>query len=333
MYPEYLIRLAASLTDRKVLVTGGAGFIGSNLVRLLVAAGCVPHLILRSRTDCWRLDDIREHIVTHYADLCVEDAFANHISSLRPEVLFHLATARGSDTQARGAMLRMNVASALAIIGSAPTSGVHRVVVAGSSLEYGPSDSALGEDAPLAPRTWHGAAKAAAHLLYQQAALTQGLSVALMRLFHVYGPWESHHRLAPTAISVALGGGELRMTHSCIRRDWVFVDDVIEALLLAASSRVSPLVLNIGSGEECSNEEFVDHVIHATGCPIQFGAEVYPVRVSDVAHRRADITRAWAELGWRPRHDIVAGISRTLAWMRDYPEAYARDTGDRPCLL
>lgn len=333
MYPEYLIRLAASLAGRAVLITGGAGFVGSNLVRLLVAAGCVPHLILRPQTDCWRLGDISARIVTHYADLCAEDAFADHISSLRPEVLFHLATARGNDTQARGAMLRMNVASALAIIGRAPTSGVHRVVVAGSSLEYGPSDSALSEDAPLTPRTWHGATKAAAHLLYQQAALAQGLSVALLRLFHVYGPWESRHRLAPTAISAALGGGDLRMTHSGIRRDWVFVDDVLEVLLLAASSRVSPLVLNIGSGGECSNEEFVDHVIRATGCPIRFDAEVYPVRVSDAAHRYADITRAWTELGWRPRHDLVAGIRRTVDWMHDYPEAYASDKGDRPCLL
>ena len=217
----------------RVLVTGATGFIGANVVRQLLHLGSDVHITVQSSSDPWRLADVLSHVETHVASLTHGDALHRAFVRARPAVVLHLATPRGRDEAARARILEATVTGAIHLLRLAREHDVQRLVVTGSSLEYRPSDAPLTEDAPVDPATVHGAAKAAATVLYRQAALETGVPVSVLRLFHVYGPWESRHRLLPSAIRAALDGTPLPITSGAIARDWVFVADVVDAIVRA----------------------------------------------------------------------------------------------------
>lgn len=330
MVPDRLIVDAARLRGRSVLITGAAGFIGSNLMRLLVAAGCRPHGIIRPGSRPWRLEGVARQVVLHEADLADESALEAVFARALPDLVFHLATPRGSSESARAEMLRVNVLGAVCLSRLVAKYRVRRLIVAGSSLEYAPSSTALSESSTVAPLSWHGTVKAAASMMFRYAVQATDLPAVLLRLFHVYGPWESGHRLAPTAIRCALEGSELHLTEPGIRRDWVFVDDVCEAMLLAVDRGENGAIFNIGTGVETANEELVACVASATARRIRLAAPRYERRISDAAHRFADISLARDVLGWLPRHGLEAGIRRTIAWHLANPDAWLCAADVRP---
>jgi nucleoside-diphosphate-sugar epimerase len=333
MAPDALSDLAARYCGARVLVTGAAGFVGANLIRTLARAGCVPHAVIRPGCRAWRLDDIADQLEFHQADVADEIAFEAAFARARPEFVIHLAAPRGITAAARDAMLRVNVLAATSLLGLVRKYAVRRLVVTGTALEYAPSAFALTERSPVAPLTWHGATKAAAHVLFRQAAHADGLSVVLLRLFHVYGPWESAHRLAPTAIRAALSGTPLALTGPGIRRDWVYVSDVVEALLLAMNNGNAGDVFNVGSGVETANEEFVACVEWVTGRKTPIAPAAIAPRVTDTAHRFADCTFAREVLGWTPRHDLQSGVRCTIEWYKAHPHAWSATVDMRPELV
>jgi nucleoside-diphosphate-sugar epimerase len=330
MSADAVLRAAAPFRGRAVLVTGAGGFVGANLVRALVAAGCMTHAVARRADVPRRLHAIAAQLMLHEADVADGRGLDAAFDRARPEFVFHLATPRGNTPAARDEMLRANVLGAAHLLRLVREHRVRRLVVAGSCLEYAPSASALTENSPVAPQTWHGATKAAAHLIYRQAALAEGAPVVLLRLFHIYGPWESAHRLAPTAIRAALAATAIPLTEPGIRHDWIFVDDVVEALLLAARLGRPGDVFNIGSGVEVANEALVRCVEAVTNRPVRVSPERAARRVTDTAHRFADPSLASRLLGWRSRHDLDAGLGRMVEWYRAHPHAWSADDDVRP---
>lgn len=330
MPADALSGLAARFRGRRLLVTGGAGGIGANLIRTLLAAGCAVDAVIRPGSPAWRLADVQGALTRHTADVADAAQLDQVFTRAQPDVVFHLAVPRGHDALARDEMLRVNVMGAQALMRCTRQHGVSRLVVAGSSLEYAPTATALTEQDPVAPLTWHGATKAAASVLYRQAAAEHGLPVALLRLFHVYGPWESAHRLAPTAIRAALGGHTMPLTDQDIRRDWVYVDDVCEALLLAAAKAAPGDIYNIGSGVETSNAELLACVQSVVARPIRLAEQAIPPRITDAPHRFADPSLARRQLGWTPRHNLAQGLRRTVAWHALHPEAWSHPADARP---
>lgn len=321
---------AARLHGCRVLITGAAGFIGANLMRLLVAAGCEPHGIIRPGGRPWRLDDVVGQVVLHEVDLTDEIALEAVFARVRPDLVFHLATPRGSSESARSEMLRLNVWGAVCLGRLVAEYGARRLIVTGSSLEYASSSGALSESSAVAPRTWHGTVKAAGAMMFQYAVQANNLPMVLLRLFHVYGPWESAHRLGPTAIRCALNGTQLVLTEAGIRRDWVFVDDVCEAMLLAVDRGQNGAIFNIGTGVETSNEALISCVESATDCQIKLAAHHHQRRITDAAHRFADNSLAREVLGWLPRHNLETGIRQTVAWHKANTHAWSSAVDVRP---
>lgn len=321
---------AEPYAGRRVFVTGGSGFVAANLVRELLCRGARPHLLLRPQSDAWRLRELAPDIHIHRGDITDAGAVAAAFAAATPEFVFHLATPRGHDASAWARLSETNVLAALRLVEQLRAIPATRLVVAGSSLEYGPAAQPHREDAALAPATWHGVGKAAAGLIYRQAVTAFGLGINQLRLFHVYGPWESSHRLLPSAIRAALSGRPLPLTQAGIRRDWVHVADVVEALLAAAVSPRQGEIYNIGTGTETSNEEVVDRVGRALGKAIATQPDTFQPSASDTAHRLADIAKAQAELGWSPRHDLADGIAATLAWHRQNPRYWEDGRDERP---
>lgn len=296
-----------------VLVTGGLGFVGANLVRALLARGARVHVLGRAGSSPGRLADCLGSLRLHTADVGNPDAVAAVLAAVRPAVIFHLATARGMTTEP-AQYLRTTVLGASHLMNGLRRGHAGRLVVAGSSLEYAPCDGPIAEHHPLVPATYHGAVKAVASLLYQQAARAEGLAITQLRLFHVYGPWESTHRFLPTAIRLALAGQPVPLASGVSRRDWVHVDDVVAALLLAGQATAPADIFNIGSGLDHDNEAVIDVLAATLQRPIATRADALPARPTDSAQRRADIGAARQRLGWVPRHDLARGIAAATAW-------------------
>jgi nucleoside-diphosphate-sugar epimerase len=220
-------------------------------------------------------------------------------------------------------MLQTGVLGTANLLEAVSTIPLERLVHLGSSLEYGPRDRPLLESDRLEPRTFRGAAKAAATLLCQQFARSDHCSVVVLRAFSVYGPWEAGTRLVPTAILAALRHHDMNLTGPGHRRDLVFVQDVVEACLLAVQAEpIAGEIINVGSGRQWANEEIVAQVQAISGQRIRVQAGNYPPSPSDTGYCVADIEKAKRLLGWKPRHTLQSGLEETVTWFRRHLDLY-----------
>jgi nucleoside-diphosphate-sugar epimerase len=314
---------ARQLLTGRVLITGASGFIGANLVRTLVDHASEVHITLQPASQTWRLNDVLPRLHVHLASLSDGEQLARAFAAARPHVVLHLATPRGQHEASRVRILEANLMGACHLLRLVREFRVERLVATNSSLEYAPTDGAISETSPLGPCTVHGVAKAASSLLFRQSAIEHGTPLCVLRLFHVYGPWESAHRLLPTAIRAALDGTPLRLTDYGIRRDWVYVDDVVDAIWRAAGLDLTGEIINVGTGLEHANEDVAACVASVIGRSIQTAVGAFPRRIADMPHRRADWSKAEQLIGWTPRHELAAGIGRTVEWFQKHPLAWS----------
>jgi nucleoside-diphosphate-sugar epimerase len=302
-----------SMAERRILVTGAAGFIGSAVVRRLAERGDVPVALVRPGGR----PGPTSAAVTVEVDVTDAAAVEQAVAEIAPHAIVHAAmAATHPDTDAdRDESLRVSVLGTAAVIAAARRSGSCHLVHIGSSLEYGPRDRPIREDDALTPTTPRGAHKAAAAILVGQAA-HEGVNTTILRPFSVYGPDERPQRLIPTAIRAAFTDSVLALTPRGIRRDLIYVDDVADAVVttLDSKEKVFGKVLNLGSGTDLDNHEIVDAVGRVAGRRIQVEVGAHPGRPPDTGRWAADTTAAAALLGWGPTHTLEAGLTESLDW-------------------
>jgi nucleoside-diphosphate-sugar epimerase len=314
------------LDRERVLVTGAAGFVGASLVRALLRRRARVCALLRPGSRPWRLAGVADGIRSFEVDLCDGAGLARAVASAAPRYAIHLAAGRThpANPEERLAALRTDVLGTANLLEALAPLRWDRLVHVGSSLEYGPRDEPLCETMELEPTTARGASKAAATLLCRQYARAYDRPVTVLRPFSVYGPWESGERLVPTLIRAALTDGRITLTRPGIRRDFVFVEDVAEACLLALGAEDAVgHTINVGSGVQRSNEEVADLVASVTGRHLEVADAQFPSRPADTACWVADREKACRVLGWEPRHELALGLERTVAWFRDHLTLYA----------
>jgi nucleoside-diphosphate-sugar epimerase len=201
------------------------------------------------------------------------------------------------------------------------------VVNAGSSSEYGYRDTPMAEGDRLEPNSVYAVAKAAQTHLCRLSAAQGVVPAVTFRLFSVYGPWEEPTRLIPTLLRRAQAGLPLEMAAPGIARDFVHVDDVLDAMLdFAGLERHSGEVFNLGTGVETTLEGVVALVQEVVGrrCDVRWGA--MPPRRWDHTSWRADTRHVRETLGWEARRTLEQGLRAFRAWMeaaRDPYEAIA----------
>ena len=290
----------------RALVTGAGGFVGAHLCRRLVEQGAEVWGTVRPGSPA--PDGVHPLPV----DLTDGAALAEAVRRAAPEVAFHLAAARARTTGAeRLATTAVNAVSGVHLVEALPLS-CRAVVRLGSSTEYAAADGPMPETAALAPRGWFGATKAAGSLLLVAAAQERGVRAAVLRAFQVYGPGDHPGRLVPTVLRAAHDGTVLPLTAPGSRRDWVYVDDVVDACVRAAEADGLPsgTVLNIGTGRQTANEELVAAAERATGRRIRTDVGAHPGRSWDTGSWVSDPSRARELLGWEPVVELEDGLRR-----------------------
>ncbi|WP_249018749.1 NAD-dependent epimerase/dehydratase family protein [Conexibacter sp. S30A1] len=306
------------------IVTGGAGFIGSNLVDALIARGDRVAVIDNLQTG--KLENLAAATAAgaqlHRLDVRDAVALDAVFASVRPQVVFHLAAQIDvrSSVEDPAADAQVNVLGALNVLSAALAYGARRVVntSTGGGL-YG--DAALlptPEEHPVRPLAPYGQSKYAAEGYFELYTRLHGLSTVSLRYGNVYGPRQDVHGEAGV-VAIFCGClidavtprifGDGRQT-----RDWVEVADVVQANLQAADSDVTG-PLNIGWGEETSVLELVRELgrvgaEHGLSLP---APEFLPARAGEVSRSCLDVRRARAELGWEPRTRLGGGLEQILA--------------------
>jgi UDP-glucose 4-epimerase len=300
----------------RVLVTGGAGFIGSHLIDGLLARGIDVALLdhLRRSPRPWVTEALRNGATLHVADVRDLDSLRNAFDAVRPEVVMHLA----AQVDVRRSVAdpsfdaQVNVAGTVAVLEAALSVGVRRLLFASTAATYGnPERVPTGERAPIAPLSPYGTSKAAAEWYLEQYSRLHGISTLSLRMANVYGPRQDPHgeagvvaifagaRVAGTSVA-AYGDG--RQT-----RDYVYVSDVVDAWISAAESDARG-ALNISTGTEVSLLELIDEI------GVDF--ELAPERPGEVARSCLDPSEAQRVLGWTPQTPLAEGLQQTLAALR-----------------
>lgn len=312
---------------KRVLVTGAGGFVGANLARRLLRDGHEVHLFLRPGGRRWRIDELGDAARVHEVDLADETAVRASVEAARPDWVFHLA-AHGAYASQRDVrrMVAANVTGTVNLVEAAARRGFESFVHAGTSSEYGFKDHAPHEREWIEPNSDYAVTKACATLFCRQAAQRLGLRLVTLRLYSVYGPYEEPTRFVPTLLVRGLRGELPPLVRPESAHDYVYVDDVSEAFLLAASGpRTEPgSVYNVGTGTERPAREIVEIArrVLGVGAAPQWGS--MPDRPWDTAHWVCDNRRIRQELGWRPVVSFEDGFRRTLDWLCSSPERRAR---------
>lgn len=300
---------------KRAFVLGGTGFLGSSLVRHLVEAGVETHTLARASSDRGRIEEFGDALRIHTGDLTDLASLRAALRAVRPEVVFHLAASGVQHTLADDdSLFGGNVVAARNVLAATGVLDC-RIVYSASSLEQRRSRAPLKESDPIEPVSAFGAHKAAATLLMHAAARFEGREVVILRPFSVYGPREPRRRLIPSAILAGLEQTVLPLTAPGFVRDFVFVDDVARAFLLAAEeSRVSGEIFNVCSGVATSNESVVALIGECLGAAIRTKVGAYAPHATDARFWCGDRGKAQARLGWRPRFSLEEGIRATISW-------------------
>ncbi|MBX3065361.1 MAG: NAD-dependent epimerase/dehydratase family protein [Anaerolineae bacterium] len=300
----------------KFLITGGAGFIGSALANRLVSQG----------NDVRVLDDIsagdpsRLHKDISFTRGDVSDVPKMWTLLQGVECVYHLA-ARVSVPESvlyPRDYNAVNVGGTVSVLEAMRDAGVKRVVLSSSGPVYGEQPSQpLQEDMRPDPRSPYAVSKLAAEYYVRTTGILWNIETVSLRIFNAYGPGQqlpaAHPPVIPAYLKQVLRGGSIVIFGSGEQtRDYVYIDDVVDALIAAATAQnVDRQVINVGSGVETSMNALVDTIAQVTNKTPSVIRN--PKESGGVSRMRADLTLAAAKLNFRPQYKLVEGLRQMVA--------------------
>ena len=315
------------------LVTGGAGFIGSNFVRLALAEGwCERVVVLDALTYAGNLENLLpflgsdDRLVFERGDIAEVEDVRRVFDAHRPAVVFHFAAESHVDRSIYepAVFVRTNVTGTQLLLNAARECGVERFVHVSTDEVYGAlqldSPEKFHEGRPFDPHSPYAASKAGADLLVKAAFHTHHQNVVITNCSNNYGPYQFPEKLIPLMILKALAGESLPVYGDGLYvRDWIHVEDHCRGVLRCAEAGVAGETYCIGSDNEQPNLAVVRKILQLTG---RDESLVHYVKDRPGHDRRyaIDATRIRTQLGWQPRHSWEQGLAATVQWYRDNTE-------------
>ncbi|MDG4859715.1 dTDP-glucose 4,6-dehydratase [Streptomyces sp. T-3] len=312
----------------RVLVTGGAGFIGSHFVRRLLD-DAYPELagaqtvVLDKLTYAGNLANLAP--VSHHprfrfvqGDICDTTLVASLMRETDVVVHFAAETHVDRSIDDAGVFIRTNVLGTHTLLRAAADAGGPRFVHVSTDEVYGSIGAgSWSEDQPLAPNSPYAASKAASDLLALAFHRTHDLPVSVTRCSNNYGPFQFPEKVIPLFVTQLLDGRPVPLYGDGRNvRDWLHVDDHCRAISLVAGRGRSGHVYNIGGGSELSNRELTDRLLTLLGRDWSMVRQVADRKAHDLRYS-VDISKITAELGYAPRVPFTEGIASTMRWYQD----------------
>jgi dTDP-glucose 4,6-dehydratase len=306
----------------RLLVTGGAGFIGSNFVRYWLALRPEDHLVVLDRLtyagDPRSLDGLGVRLAV--GDIGDLDPAERLLAEERIDVVVNFAAESHNSLAVLESerFFRTNVLGTQTLLEAARRHGVTRFHHVSTCEVYGdlPLDSgdAFTEESPYRPRTPYNASKAGADHAVRAYFETFGLPVTITNCSNNYGPRQFPEKVIPLFLTNALDDRELPLYASTQnRREWLHVDDHCRAIELVLDHGRPGETYNVGSGVERSIEEIADHVLELTGKPASLKT-IVPDRPGHDRRYLLDSSKLRRELGWQPEISFEDGLRATAEW-------------------
>lgn len=307
------------LTGKRVFITGATGFIGSHLARRLASNGAIVYALCRKDSDTWRLKGCLSKLEIVEGDITDGQRLIVILNKIRPQKCFHLAAYGVNPPQNDPYItINTNIVGTNNLVQALRDVNLECMVNFGSCVEYGDVEKPIPEDSLPNPNNLYAASKSASGLLCNIFYKLQGIPIVTLRLFTPYGPFEPSYRLIPITIIRALQGKELLLTEGEQKRDFVFIDDIIEACISAAITKEAlGKTINLGTGKGYSIKETVTTCLNLMGNPIKpvFGA--LPYREHEMFNLCADTAKAKDILGWTYTTELKEGLMKTIEWFAD----------------
>jgi dTDP-glucose 4,6-dehydratase len=312
---------------KRVLVTGGAGFISSNFIRHLLAKTPYDVVSLDALTYAGNLEnlsDVMSHERLSFVHGDIRDAeLVRDVVSEVDVIVNAAAESHVEKSIAEGGreFVTTNVEGTQILLDAIRAAPVERFILISSSEVYGTSERApMDEEHPLNPRSPYAATKAGADRLAYSYYVTYGLPIVIVRPFNNYGPRQHPEKVIPRFITQALCDEPLTVHgDGHASRDWLYVDDdaeAIEALIAAPLDAVAGEVLNVATGIDISVAEIADRVLHELGKPSSLKSFVTE-RPGQVDRHIGSTEKTERLTGWRARVPFDEGLARTVAWYRE----------------
>jgi len=312
--------------SKRVLVTGGAGFISSNFIRHLLAHTDHEVVSLDALTYAGNLDNLEE-VLSHerlsfvHGDIRDTELVRKVVAEV--DVIVNAAAeshVEKSIEEGASEFVTTNVEGTQILLDAMRATPVERFILISSSEVYGTAESdPMDEHHPLNPRSPYAATKAGADRLAYSYFVTYDLPIVILRPFNNYGARQHPEKVLPQFITSALADRPLTIHgDGHASRDWLFVDDdaeAIEATIAADLDLVAGEVINVATGVDISVNEIADLVLDALGKPASLKVNVSE-RMGQVDRHIGSTEKAKRLLGWEARTSFAEGLERTVAWYR-----------------
>lgn len=322
------------LINKKVLVTGAGGFIGSHLTERLVELGSKVRTFVRY-TSNGRLENIEEFprkvldkIEIFKGDLKSPDSVERAVEGIN--VIFHLGAIISipySYEDPRD-FIETNIVGTLNILGAARKYDVNKVVITSTSEVYGTARyTPIDENHPLQPQSPYAASKVGADKLSESFYKSFDLPVAIIRPFNTYGPRQSMRAVIPTIITQALIKDKIKLGSLTPKRDFTYVEDIVQGYIKIAKSNSSiGKIINIGSGKAYSVKDIVKTIGQILNKNLESKIEIEEERIrpgkSEVMLLLCDNTKAKKLLRWEPKVSLEEGLKKTIEYIEKHPNKY-----------
>src|SRR5213596_3542328 len=311
---------------KRVLVTGGAGFISSNVIRHLLTA--TPHEVvsldaLTYAGNLENLADVISHERLSFVHGDIRDAELVREIAAGVDVIVNAAAeshVEKSIEEGASEFVTTNVEGTQILLDAIRETPVERFILISSSEVYGTARYApMDEDHPLEPRSPYAATKAGADRLAYSYFTTYGLPVVISRCTNNYGPYQHPEKLIPLFVTNALEDKPLPVYGTGKNtRDWIHVDDHCAALdLLLEAKGVEGEVFNIGASEEYSVNEIGTAILNTLGKPKTLLKSVAD-RPGHVRRHAVETKKIRSKLGWKPSRSFTQGLTETMQWYREH---------------
>lgn len=317
-------------SDKRVLVTGAGGFIGSHLAERLVELGASARALVHyNALGTWGWLDhsaTRDQIEVIAGDVCDRDSVEQAMRGV--EIVFHLAAliAIPYSYHAPISYVRTNIEGTLNVLQCARALEVERVVHTSTSEVYGTARYVpIDEAHPLRGQSPYSASKIGADQIAEAFHLSFNLPLVTVRPFNTFGPRQSARAIIPTIISQCLAGRTVHLGNLHPTRDLSYVANTVDGFLLAASTpEAIGRTINLGSGHEISIGDLVNLISRLMGQKIDVKSDERRMRPdkSEVERLLANNGLARTLLGWEPVVGLEEGLTRTIEWVQQHPERY-----------
>jgi len=329
---DYNLRSFNSEVTMRLFVTGGAGFIGSNFIRLTLANHPGYTIVNFDKlTYAGNLDNLRDVAgLTGYSfvrgDICDRRALDEAISGADAVINFAAESHVDRSIERASDFIETNVAGTQTLLDAARAARISRFVQISTDEVMGSCREAeyFTEDSAMRPNSPYAASKAAAEHLVRAAHITFGLDVVTTRASNNYGPYQFPEKLIPLMITNAIDDKQLPVYGDGLNvRDWLHVEDCCRAIDAVLHRGQSGEVYNIGSRAEKTNLEIVNTLLELLGKPRSLIKYVTD-RLGHDRRYATDPTKIETELGWRPEETFESGIEKTVRWYTGNSDWIAR---------